>query len=229
MYKMEDDEREGLGCFGAATENILVPQFTSIFACQLPLLPCSTAEQLHGPIPREDVKRMKDEVLANSNFWLSTAEDALEFTRTGFVGGHLFRGHVRGDTTKVLQDIQRRTKQVRSDTALGQERVFFTCFAPPPPEIPPEIFSPETPDLYQRRPAGAMQVHRVRHARHYLGCSVGLGGHSERGVGNTGKAIWHMCRSGTSGLCCLWLAKGQMCAVPQYILRHLLTGTHSDG
>lgn len=143
MYKMEDDEREGLGCFGAATENILVPQFTSIFACQLPLLPCSTAEQLHGPIPREDVKRMKDEVLANSNFWLSTAEDALEFTRTGFVGGHLFRGHVRGDTTKVLQDIQRRTKQVRSDTALGQERVFFTCFAPP--RDPPRDFFTRDP------------------------------------------------------------------------------------
>eukprot|EP00667_Euglena_gracilis_P004941 EG_transcript_4970 len=71
-----------------------------------------TMRDLQRRIPREDVKRMKDEVLANSNFWLSTAEDALEFTRTGFVGGHLFRGHVRGDTTKVLQDIQQRTKQV---------------------------------------------------------------------------------------------------------------------
>lgn len=42
------------------------------------------------------------------------AEEAFEFLRTGFVGGHVFRGKIRDGHPDVLPAVQRRAREVRS-------------------------------------------------------------------------------------------------------------------
>ena len=76
------------------------------------LLDVMTAQQRQRRVPVEDVRRFKTEVLLQDMFWLTGAEEAKEFPTTGFVGGHLFRGNLRGDEAKVIEQIQTRTKEV---------------------------------------------------------------------------------------------------------------------
>jgi len=68
--------------------------------------------ELQRRIPPDVVRRMREEVLGPAGFLVKRSEDAREFPRSGFVGGHLFRGQTRADLPTVIADALRRAKEV---------------------------------------------------------------------------------------------------------------------
>eukprot|EP00667_Euglena_gracilis_P003427 EG_transcript_3441 len=70
--------------------------------------------ELQGRVPPEDIQRMKD-LLAEAGFRLTLSEDAYEFSRTGFVGGTLFRGQIASTVADVVKDVQQRARQTFGD------------------------------------------------------------------------------------------------------------------
>jgi membrane-associated protease RseP (regulator of RpoE activity) len=96
-------------------------------------------QEIQRRIPPDVVRRMREEVLGPAGFRVDLAEEAFEFLRTGFVGGHVFRGKIRDGHPDVLPAVQRRAKEV-----FGSK--YEVIIIPEPPRYDEELaeFNPDT-------------------------------------------------------------------------------------